>query len=301
MARRQLPEGEEVFLDHVAHMVPDLDAAAEDLTRLGFTVTPRTPQMTRDADGRLVPAGTANRCVMLPEGYIEVLTPVSDTPLARQMQAQIDRYVGLHLICFSAADPESARARLAREGFQPLPTVALRRGIALPDGGEGTLAFSVQRVPPGTMVEGRVQYVTHHTPDLLWQPRWLDHANGATALREVVVVVADPDEAAERYARFTGRASKAEGAGRQVLPLDRGRVVLLSSAAWRAEFPGIEPPALPWIGATTLTVESLDGLAARCHDADPPAARRDGCLVVPLPAAVGGVMVFCEAAADGPS
>jgi len=299
MARRQLPAGDEVFLDHVAHMVPDLDAAAEDLTRLGFTVTPRTPQMTQDAEGRLVPAGTANRCVMLGEGYIEILTPVSDTPLARQMQGQIDRYAGLHLICFGAADPEPVHARLEREGFDPLPTVALRRGIARPDGGEGTLAFSVQRVPPGTMAEGRVQYVTHHTPELLWQPRWLEHANGATALREVVVVVADPDEAADRYARFTGRTAQREGAGRRVLRLDRGRVVLLSPGAWRAEFPGIEPPALPWIGATALTVESLDVLAARCEDADLPAARRDGCLVVPLPAALGGVMAFCEGTADG--
>ncbi len=300
MDRRQLPAADEVFLDHAAHMVPDLDAAAEALTRLGFTVTPRTPQMTQDAEGHLVPAGTANRCVMLGEGYIEILTPVSDTPLARQMQAQIDRYVGLHLICFGAADPEPVRARLDREGFDPLPTVALRRGIARSDGGEGTLAFSVQRVPPGTMAEGRVQYVTHHTPELLWQPRWLEHANGAIGLREVVVVVADPGEAADRYARFTGRTAQRDGAGCRILPLDRGRVVLLSPEAWRADFPGIAPPALPWIAATTLAVETLDVLAARCRDAGVPARRRDGRLVVALPAALGGVMAFCEAAADGP-
>ncbi len=37
---QQVPEGDQIFLDHVAHFVGDLDQAAAALRRLGFQVSP---------------------------------------------------------------------------------------------------------------------------------------------------------------------------------------------------------------------------------------------------------------------
>ena len=62
----QVPAAGTLNLDHVAHFVPDRDAAAVALARLGFAATPFSEQFHRlQADGPLVPAGTGNRCVML--------------------------------------------------------------------------------------------------------------------------------------------------------------------------------------------------------------------------------------------
>lgn len=297
MLRRQLPERGEVFLDHLAHFVPDLDTAAAALERLGFVLTPRTPQMTAAPDGSLVPAGTANRCVMLEEGYVEFLTAVADTPLTRRLQAQLERYVGVHLICFSDADPEAARSRLVEAGFAVEDTVALRRRIEGSDGREGELRFSVVRVPPGTMAEGRIQYVVHHTPDLLWQRRWMDHANGARALREVTVVVEDPDEAAERFACFTARETT-EIAGGHSLRLDRGAVTLITPAHWREHFPAIEIPALPWIAGYTLEVEDFDATRRFFDQRSIAFDGRKDRLVVALPTELGGALTLtCNATA----
>src|SRR5256885_17041520 len=63
----QLPPPGAVFLDHVAHFVPEMDAAAAALARCGFRLTPFTAQANR-VDRQPVPAGTRNRCAMLRPG-----------------------------------------------------------------------------------------------------------------------------------------------------------------------------------------------------------------------------------------
>ncbi|HSP26610.1 MAG TPA: VOC family protein, partial [Saliniramus sp.] len=78
--RQQLPTDGEVFLDHLAHFVPDMTAAEQVLAGLGFILTPFTAQNNRTPNG-LVPAGTGNRCAMLRNGYLEFLTATSDTIL----------------------------------------------------------------------------------------------------------------------------------------------------------------------------------------------------------------------------
>src|SRR3546814_13807294 len=83
----------EVFLDHLAHFVPSLDCAAAALEKLGFRLTPFAAQRNRTSNGT-EPSGMANRCVMLREGYLEFLTAVSQSELARQFRRSEARRVG---------------------------------------------------------------------------------------------------------------------------------------------------------------------------------------------------------------
>jgi hypothetical protein len=190
-AERQTPRPGELYLDHVSHFVPDLDAAADVLRKLGFAVTPRSDQI---ADGK--PAGTSNRCVMLEAGYLEFLTPTADTPNAQRMRSRMQMFVGVHLACFGTPDAEAEQARLAAHGFKPLPIVALERKVE-----GGSLRFKVVRVDP-PMPEGRVQYVQHLTPELLWKK--VDHDNGVLGLEAVYVCSGDVPADAARWARFSG-------------------------------------------------------------------------------------------------
>ena len=70
VAERQKPPPGELYLDHVAHFVPDLAAAARLLESLGFAPTPESAHRAQGA-----PAGTSNRCLMFEDGYIEILAP----------------------------------------------------------------------------------------------------------------------------------------------------------------------------------------------------------------------------------
>lgn len=295
VARAQLPEPGELNLDHVAHFVPDPEAARKALERLGFTVTPFSEQQHRtEADGPLAPAGTGNRCVMFRRGYVEFLSPLADTPMAAQLNAAIARYVGVHLVAFGTQDPDGDRTRLAREQFNPLHPVALQRRIGTPEG-EDTARFTVVRVPPGTMPEGRIQFCRHHTPQLVWQNRWLAHRNRAVGLRSVILCVQDPDEAAGRYRRFTGLGSEREARGWR-LTSARGNVLI-----WGPEATGqalnLKPPALPWIAGYVLLSSDLRETKRVLHDgkfATHPFGER--AIAVTAPPELGGVVIFSDAA-----
>ena len=291
VANIQVPAPGELVLDHVAHFVPHIDEASAALERLGFTVTPFSAHSHRlQPGGPLAPAGTGNRCVMLDHGYLEIVTPTAGTPSAAQLRAAINRYAGVHLIAFGTAAPEADHARLEKEGFAPLAPVALQREIGTA-GGTGTVRFTVVRVPPSAMPEGRIQFCRQDTPELIWQERWLAHANCAMGLTGVLLCVADPQEAARRYSRYTGLPALISGSVWRIESA-RGYLLFLDPDALERRLE-VEPPSLPWMAGYVL--ESKDIAASgdvlrrsgvRVHPLG------SGRLLVKLPAAVGGIAIF---------
>jgi hypothetical protein len=293
-ADRQLPLGGEIFLDHIAHFVRDREAASKALARAGFAPTPISIQTDK---GQLT--GTGNVTAMLTRGYIEVLFKTADTPLGQEFDGALARYSGVHLIAFGTADAARERARLASAGFHVRPLVELRRPVAA-ETGSAEAAFTVARVEAGDMAEGRIQLLTHHTEDAVWQKRWLRHPNGAKQLIDVVVAVPSVEEAAGRYARFLGRKAVATRTGWS-LPLDRGGVHLVDAGAFSRLVPGVPVPGLPFIGAYAVSVESRDDTAAVLRARGRNFEQRDAMLLAPFPAELGqGAWIFVERVTDLP-
>jgi hypothetical protein len=292
-AFRQTAGPGEIFLDHIAHWMTDIAAAAAAMERLGFALTPYTEHTNSTAPGEpILPAGSANHCIMLREGYLELLTPTADTAIGRELRAGIARYTGVHLIAFNCDDAEAQRTRLLAEGFDQRPVVDLRRATEMENGGSGSLRFTVIRPVPGTMAEGRIQFLTHHTPDLLWQERWIRHPNTAERLTDVAICVADPDEAAERYRRYLGREPERMNGG-WLIPCDRGRIALLSRARLEAILPGAATPILPYIAGYGVRCRDMDACRV-CLKRNQIVYREltDDVVAVTAPAALGGSLLF---------
>lgn len=273
IADRQRPPPGALYLDHVSHFVPDLEAAGALLAQLGFAVTPISAQVTQDG-----PAGTSNRCVMLREGYLEFLTPTADTPNARRMRASMKRYRGVHLVCFGTPAAEEEQARLESAGFAPQPLVHLERKVA----GGRKVRFSVVRAAPGKMPEGRVQYVQQLVPEAIWRARHLRHRNGVLGLAAAYVVAADPARAAARWARFMGGLPRREGKLAS-LATDRGKVLIGTRAQMQALL-GSAPRA-PGIAGYALACRDPRAFARHCRAAGLKVNRHLG---VVLPPALGG-------------
>ena len=254
-ADRQLPLSEEIFLDHVGHFVRDPDAASRALARAGFGPTPMSIQVNRAPDGSERLTGTGNVTAMLARGYIEALFKTADTPLGRELETALARHAGVHLAAFAVADADAAHRRLAAAGFRMQPLVQMQRPVDT-GAAPGTAAFTLARLAPGEMAEGRIQILTHHSEAMVWQPRWLAHPNGALALTRIVIAVADPQEAAARFARFTGRAATGAASGFSIA-LDRGCVDLMSAEAFARLLPEVAIPSLPFAGAYGIRVASL--------------------------------------------
>jgi len=265
-AERQKPQPGELFLDHVSHFVADLEAAAELREQLGFKVAPLSIQ---EVAGSRV---GANRCVMLEQGYIEILTPT------------LQPDPGLRLACFGTPDAEGEHRRLADHGFEPQPIVDLQRELD-----SNTVRFKVVRPASGKMPEGRVQYVQHLTPEHLWREEYLGHSNGVTQLRALFVVADDPPQAAARWGRFTGLLPQRDGDMAALEP-QRGHVRLGTAEALGGLL-GDVPPA-PALAGYALGCRHPEEFAARCSRAGLAVGNATVGISVAVPAPLGGIWLL---------
>jgi hypothetical protein len=298
---RQLPVGNEIFLDHIGHFVRDPQAASRALVRAGFAPTPVSIQTQPDpAGGAARLTGTGNVTAMLTRGYIEVLFKTADTALGQELDAALARYDGIHLMAFAVADAAAAHQRLQQHGFRVRPLVDMQRPVET--GGEpGTAAFTVARLEPGEMPDGRIQLLTHRTEPMVWQPRWLAHPNGAAGLKSVTIAVRDVSEASQRFERLTGRRARPSSLG-QTIALDRGRVELVTAATFSVMFPQVRIPSLPFIGAYGISVGSLEIVERTLMQSGLPSERSGQSLIAAFPPELGcGAWNFScpnEASAD---
>lgn len=301
-AWRQLPTAGETFLDHLGHFVPDMETAHLELTRLGFVQTPYVLHAFTDEAGQRKPMGTANRCVMLREGYLEVLT-VTDgtTQTGARTQRQLDRYTGVHIVAMTDPDAMARRERQAAAGFHPQDPTPLKRPVPLltEDGeetGAGEAAFTVIKNLEEDMPEGRVQVLSHHTEDLVWQEHWMRHENGIVALRDVIIVPTDLGEAEERYARFTEVSPVRLGNDLIRYPLARGGILLATPQRAAELLPGATVPPAPGVAGYALlsddlaaTRSFLEGRGFAPKDTEWP-----GVMSLVLPGALGACWLVAE-------
>jgi hypothetical protein len=256
---QQTPNKGEVFLDHVGWYVPNLDEVVASFSRLGFVVTPYSVHGDRDPNtGDIIPQGSANRLVMLESGYLEFLTVVdgTDTPVSRHLEDRMDKYIGVHLVAFTVADAEAEASRITGEGIDLQPTVNLRRTIEAEDGSEVAVAFSVVRARFDLYPEGRVQTLTHHTPEHVWQDRYITRDNGICGLNEVVYAVPNPTDSAGRFAQFTGRPQTETKIGTEII-LDRGKLTFATSQNLITTLGISVPDHLPSIAAIGLVSQDF--------------------------------------------
>lgn len=271
VSQQQRPAPGELCLDHLAHFVPDLDAAARLLDKLGLSSTPVSHHRIAGK-----PAGTSNRCVMLERGYLEILCPTLDTSHAQRVRGLMARYDGVHLACFGTPDAAFEHQRLAAHGFEPEPLVSLERKI--PSGEE--LRFRVVYVPPGKMPEGRVQYCEHLTPEHLWKD---DYVN-PLRLEEIYVVADDPADTAARWAEFSGLLPRPEG---DLVALETARGKVLVGTRNALSFLG-DVPRAPGIAGYRLGCGSAGHMAERCAMAGAKVKEDGRRYKVALPGALGG-------------
>jgi hypothetical protein len=296
---RQLPTGEQIFLDHVGHFVRDADAASRALARAGFAPTPPSIQLNPEVAVGTRLTGTGNVTAMFARGYVEVLFKTADTVLGREFDAALARYTGVHLAAFAVTDAQSAHERLRSGGFRVRPLVKMQRPIET-EAGDDVAAFTIARVEPGVMPEGRIQMLTHHTEAAVWQPRWLSQPNSAVGLIDVIIAVADLKEASARFSRFTGRAVTSM-AGAALIRLDRGGVYLVAHDRAAEKLPEVPVTTLPYILGYAVRVESLAAAEAAIESGGLQWRALEGGIAACFPSELGdGAWFFVEDAAALP-
>jgi hypothetical protein len=234
------------------------------------------------------PFGTANRCIMLRQGYLELIAIVDPSCYSNGLERFLERHPGLHIIALSIGDELENLRRLRQAGID-IPGVAwLERPVDDTDPNGPRARFA--RLPLPDAPEGRIQLIRHLTPEAIWQPRFMDHPNHAVALEEVVLAVENPAESAARFSLLAGRSAVAEAAGGYALNFEHSRLRLLPPEALRAELPEVAIGSLPLIAAIALRTD--DGAKAIRRLSQGVAHRETPGGVVVAPEAAGGAAII---------
>jgi hypothetical protein len=274
-------------IDHTLVGVRDLEAARGRWSRLGFTVTPR---------GRHIGWGTGNYCVMLEEGYIELLGIVDPGQFSNNLDKLLEKREGLLGLAFATPDANACRDALAAAGLKPEGPTQLKRNLELPTG-TVTPEFRLVFLPPEATPEVSA-FVCHHlSPELVRRPDWLVHANGAQRLISATVVCADPVGAAMGYLPIFGPDRIKVTDHMTSVSCGTGALRFMKADALSQVYPGmvLQPlPDVPFMASMKLLVADrarclahLKGAGIAFH------AIGRGCLVAPE-AANGVILEFVE-------
>jgi hypothetical protein len=182
----------EPVLDHVViNALGQLDEAAKQYRRLGFTLTERGHHTL----------GSSNNLAIFGTDYLELLGFLP----GRQAQ-RADLWLhppGLTGLVFKAIDPATVYAAMQSRGVPVAEPMQFARPVLQPQGTRDA-RFSVVRVTGDVIENGRTYFCHHFTPELVWQPQWQEHANGVTGIAQFVIAARDPVRTAAIYERMFG-------------------------------------------------------------------------------------------------
>jgi len=274
-------------LDHTVLTVRDLDAARLTYTRLGFTLTPR---------GRHIGWATGNYCIMFPGNYIELLgIAVAGGYTAGLEEILLQRGEGVHKIVLGSRDAAATRTSLLAAGIAASEVQSLKRALELPQGNV-LPAFSLVHLPPDATPHVSAFICQHLNPDLLRQPEWLLHPNGATQLAGVVIACDDPVSTSLAYERLFGGGSTVQTDHLVTARVGGEYLLFARPDDLSSLFPDIEHDAMrppPYVAGMRLRVHNPEAAAIYFRAAGVPYEQTiDGAVLVPAEAAHGCFLEF---------
>jgi len=276
-------------IDHVIVGVRDLERARIGWNRLGFTLSPR---------GRHIGQGTANYCIMFPSDYVELLGIVDPDDFVQRLDAFLARREGLMATAFAPdAPPAEVYSALFERQLHPSEPRPLGRQLELP---EGTVVprFSLIALPQNE-TPGLDSFICAHlTPELMRQPEWLNHPNGASGIKGIHVLVENTPALLEPYDRLFGIQQVTTTDAVVCIHVGRHRIVFSTPDDFMAMHPTLDLDPdfpLPGIVALELAVDrrdrTIDHLTrSRVSFVEMP----DGSLVAPGREANGAMLFFSE-------
>jgi Glyoxalase-like domain len=279
-----------IGVDHAVVVVRDLDKAAENWRRLGFTLSPRGTHSAK--------MGSGNYTIMLDPDYMELLGVLVETEHNAPTRAFLDRTgEGIERIAFTAVDSAAGAEEIRARGYQPLGPTDFERPVTMPDGRLSAARFRIFQWPLSEAPGGlRIFACQHKTRETVWIPELMKHANGAKRLRQALVVSPEPAKDATHLARMIDRDVKAAPDGAVAVPSgsDRADFIFLTKDQLGRRYPEVPLAGLPERGGAGLVLATSD-LAAAEKAVGSFGVRSGAAVCVPPAAANGTLLVFVKA------
>jgi hypothetical protein len=280
-------------LDHIVHVVRDLDAAAEFYRRTGFQVGGRNRH----------PWGTHNCVVQLQNFYIEILT-VAEPELIEPHKPHsfsfgafnrdfLAKAEGLSMALLKSDNAREDARQFREAEIGDFAVFDFEREGAGPDGAPVKLAFSLAFARDAMSPNTGFGTCQHHFPENFWNAARQVHANGARGLGGVILVADNPADHHVFLSAFTGvRLLHSNSIGLTVRT-PHGNIEIMEVPSFRDQFGGA--PQIDGEGASfaglRLTAD-LSRVEAHLRANNVAHHRHVGRVVIPPAAAFGATLIF---------
>lgn len=278
-----------IGIDHAVVMVRDLDAAAANWRRLGFTISPRGTHSAK--------MGSGNYTIMLDPDYIELLGVLADTEHNAPARAFLANREGIERIAFTAVDSADGAEEIRARGYEPIGPTDFERPVTMPDGRLSAAKFTTFQWPVAEAPGGlRIFACQHKTRETVWIPELMKHANGAQRLKQVLITSPEPAGDAAHLVRLIDGNSRAEPDGAIAVPSgsDRADFVFLTKNQLARRYPEVSFAGLPERGSAGMVIATSD-LATAEKAVGSAGVRSAGAVCVPPAAANGTLLAFVGA------
>ncbi len=274
-----------IGIDHAVVMVKDLDAAAENYRRLGFTVSPRGTHSAH--------MGSGNYTIMFDPDYMELLGVLTPTEHNAPARAYLEKHgEGIERIAFTAVDSTAGAEEIRVRGFPPIGPTDFERPVTLPNGTVSAAKFRTFQWPTAEAPGGvRIFACQHKTRETVWIPELMTHANAAKRLKQVLIASPEPAKDAAHLSRLIDREPRAEADGAVSVPSGEKRAdfVFLTLEQLGKRYPGVALAGLGERGGAALVLVSGD--LAKTEKALGAAGTRSGAAICVPPARANGTLL----------
>ena len=280
-------------IDHVVLPVTTLTLARSRLSSLGFKVAP-------DARHSF---GTGNCCVFFRDRtYLEPIT-ILDRNRADMAAAEGITFVkrlkrfterqgeGFAMLALKSDDAGADGAAFAKAGAGAGATFRFTRVAKLPDGAESEVGFVLAFAEQQSAPDATFFVCQHLSADIIFQPSYLEHPNGALGISAVSLVAESPSDFRTMLASAIGESElRSSDSG---LEAEQGHQALhvLTREGFRSryEFDPPNPRRGLLFAALEISVLDLDRAAGYAGGS---ARRREERVVVPPAPGLGTVIAF---------
>jgi len=248
-----------IGVDHAVVVVGDLDGAAQNWKRLGFTMSPRGTHSAK--------MGTGNYTIMLGEDYLELLGVLDETEHNAPTRAFLARTGGgIERVAFTTPDAAKGAEEIRARGYPPIGPTDFERPVTLPDGRQSAAKFATFQWPIDQAPGGvRLFACQHKTRDTVWIPELQRHANTAKRIERILIVSPEPKADAGHLSTMIDVPARGERDGTWLVPSGPGRAdfVFLAHDALGRQYPGVPMAGLPERGGIGLVLAVDDPASAR--------------------------------------
>ena len=216
-------------------MVKELDKAAENWKRLGFTISPRGTHSAH--------MGSGNYTIMFDPDYMELLGVLTETEHNAPARAFLAKHGdGIERVAFTAVDSAAGAEEIRARGFAPIGPTDFERPVTMPDGKVSAAKFRTFQWPTAEAPGGvRIFACQHKTRETVWIPELMKHANGAKRLRQVLIATPEPAKDAAHLGRMIDREARNERDGAVAVPSgsDRAEFIFLTRQQLAKRYPDV--------------------------------------------------------------